>query len=858
MKISVEWLKDFFPNSKDNNLLDSRLDFIKEKLPLAGLELCVETGGGAEIRGVLTAEVASLEKHPNADRLNLCQVNVGSGDLLQVICGASNVRQGLKIAFAPIGCELPGGLKIKRAKMRGVESFGMICSEAELGMSAEADGILELPDDTKIGLSLSDALDLNAETWDVELTPDRADCLSHLGIAREVGRLIGKRAQLPELDDLNPDDSSSIPLINLEVKDAKACPLYGLQTFEGFADGKGQCPDWLPKRLEQIGMNTHSPIVDVTNYVLMELGHPMHAFDADKIAGSKIIVRFAKKGEKLITIDEQELELCKEDLIIADTEKPLALAGVMGGLESAVDENTTRIALETAIFDEDLVRASSHHHKLHTDSSHRFERGVDAANCIRAAGRAGMLLRRVAGGRRRGSYLEQKSDDIAARMDHRKINFDLRTYREVIGVDIEAHEVISALSSVGIETHEKSANVLSVHIPSYRLDLQREIDLVEETARLIGFERIPEHYPKQKAYTKTKTLPLYEKTRKIRKTFLEMGLAEMMPYNFCADSELEYLADPKMATVELEKPLTQDWKHMRPNASLGLLKILTRQAALRQFDVSVFDLGRVFRGADAGKDKYGIPSMESLHVAWAHMGQRNLQQWFSDKKSAESSANVDYFDAKGIAEKALHHLAVLEGRWTASQFVPLNSIDEATLAKVAPWIPAKLLHPGRSALIVWPAKKNPVVKGYIGELHPAYKNDLLNLPAHLKTGAVLGELCIEEGLFGKDAQYEYTLNSRGKIARTALTPIVERDLALVIEKDKEAGKLVKSLTKAAGKHLVELNCVDRYPLEDGKVSLAFRVKLQDPEKTLSEKEIQSIVDEMLSLSKKEIGATLRA
>lgn len=856
MKISLKSLSEFFPTAGKDLL--NRADMLRVKLPLAGLEIGATKKLGEGLEDIRVGQILSFEKHPQADRLNVCQVATGE-KTLQIVCGAPNVKAGVKVALAPIGAVLPGDFKIKESSIRGVTSYGMLCSEKELGLSEESNGILHLPDTAPVGSPLVKALGLNDEVWEIELTPDRADCLSHLGMAREVGRLLGTKPGLPDFDILNPSDSGDVPLISVEVQAAKACPIYSAQLFEGIENCP--VPDWLKRYLEALGQRSLGTVVDVTNFVLMELGHPLHAFDADKVTGARLIVRFAKNGEKLLTLDAVERVLTSEDLIIADLEKPLALAGVMGGAESAVTDKTKRVLLESALFEPDVVRAMSLRHKIHSEASHRFERGVDASGVTRSAGRVSLLLKQLCNARRRGAYIYVKSEKGERLLAKNSLNFDLRSFKDWVGIETSADNLVSAFRSVGIESQVKSTNVLRVEIPTHRLDLVREVDLIEEAARLIGYDQIPTRYPVQTSTRDGVTSGLYRRLRQTRQRLIECGLTEMMPYAFISDKEKAFLKTAEL--VQLKNPLSQDWLYMRPNLFFGLLQVLKRHAGMNQSRGTFFDTGSVFQSAKDLQGERQTSCREAFHIGWAHMGRRADDHWSTDKKSTERKAQADFFDAKGVAEQLLPSLATLfESRWNGAQFVALDEVSPAEITQQAPWIPVELLHPGRSALIVWPAKPPGSIVGYIGELHPLYKADLLNLPTGLELGAVVGELRLvndQLALAQKLAAGEAVFPElRPKPVLSRRLPIVERDFAFVVKNETKESEIEKVLKQSFGAELLELKCLDLYPMSDEKKSLAFRVSLQGLEKTLSDEEIQKFCNKALDSVKQKFGAELRS
>lgn len=863
MKVSLKWLGELFPKATPGHDPLTLAPELRVKLPLAGIEIGGWKRLGQGLETVIVAQIQSFEKHPNADRLNVCQVltNPKSGETLQIVCGAPNVKAGVKVALAQIGSVLPGDLKIKQGNIRGVDSFGMLCSERELGLSEEANGIIHLPESAPLGSPVFKALGLQDEIWEVELTPDRADCLSHWGLAREITRWVGTKPEFPEIEELQ--GTTDVAMVNCEVQAKAACPLYGAQLFEGVKNDASVA--WLKRKLESLGHRSHNPVVDITNYALIELGHPLHAFDADKIAGSKLIVRFAKNGEKLVTLDGVARTLTTEDLVIADLEKPLALAGVMGGLDSGVTPATTRIVLEAAVFEPGVVRSAAKRHRIHTDSSHRFERGVDPTQAARAAGRVAHLLRQLTGGRRRGAYVELRSEKAEKMLAPHALNLDVRSFKSVTAIDATAEEIARALQSVAIDAQVKSPNVLRVDVPPHRIDLLRQIDLIEEAARVLGFDRVPERFPVQNDSPSALTEKLYRRTRVLRRRLLDTGLSECMPYCFVSEAELGQT--PHVSPVEIANPLSADWRYMRPNLVTGLLGVIKRHAALGQMSGGFFDSGAVFerRATDAvDTDPHPSQVLDHFHAAWALMGPRSEEHWSTDKASSERKAHVDFFDAKGAAEEFIEQLSAFEPRWGGAQYLALDEVlnDPARreeLETQAPWIPLELLHPGRSALICWPGKGLGQVWGYAGELHPMLKGDLLNLPTGLQLGVALGEVRAIADLpkARAEARDQAASDPRGKIKTSVRLPIVERDIAVVFAGNVRVGELERTLRKAQGAELIELRCVDVFKMPDGKLSLAFRLKFQGSDRTLTDEEVAGFVAKAVQAAEK-LGGTLRA
>jgi phenylalanyl-tRNA synthetase beta chain len=858
MRISLRGIAEVLGMDFETQL-KPHLSELRTKLPLSGLEVGAVEKPGEALKDVIVAQVKSTKAHPNADRLKVCEVETGS-ETLQIVCGAPNVKAGMKVALAPVDCVLPGSLKIKKSAIRGVESSGMLCSAKELALSSESDGLMDLNPSAPLGTSLVKALGLDDEIWEIELTPDRGDCLSHRGMAREVGRFFGAKVQDPELEALSVSDKGEVPLVRVDNQAPKACLSYSALLFEDITNSTS--PDWLKRRLELLGLRPKTAAVDITNWVLMELGQPLHAFDADHVVGQKIVVRFAKTGEKLKTLDGVDRELSSEDLVIADIERPLALAGVMGGLDSAVTESTRRVILECAVFDPLVIRSAVARHKLPTDSSVRFERGVDAAYRRKAMGRASLLLKQLCSARRRGSLVEVGNSE---RQERSNLNLDLRRFHSVVGIDLSPEELARALEATGVSCTVKSANVLKVEIPSHRHDLSREIDWIEEGARLLGYDRIPARYPLNRELPSSGTRGVFERVQFVRHRLLELGLAEMMPYSFNRSDDARWTPSAKI--VRLANPLSAEFAHLRPNLAMGLLDVLKRHSALGQDRVEVFDVGNCFELRDgAAESERSTGVKEPLHAAWALMGPREVAHWSTDKASKDRKLAFGFFESKGIASGLMEALLTLEGRWASTQWVRLDDWQKRpeaqSLQKLAPWIPETLLHPFRSAVLFWPGSI-PKIVGYVGELHPSFKTELLNLATGRQPGVAFGELRIWESFEGEVVASQQRNNglagfNMGKVLLSRPMPRVERDLAMVVDPARtKAEDLEKTLFKAGGADLVDLECLDVYPMGPNEVSLAFRAVFQGQEATLTDAEVSQKIEAMIQAAKTQCGASLR-
>ncbi|MEZ4816223.1 MAG: phenylalanine--tRNA ligase subunit beta [Bdellovibrionota bacterium] len=862
MKISWKWLFEIY-DINPTAVEWRRVAELRSLLPLSGIEIAHIENHGEGIEDIIVAKVLETAKHPQADRLNVCKVNNGN-ETLQIVCGASNVRAGLTIALAPVGAKLPGGLEIKAAKIRGVDSFGMICSESELGLAKESEGILELPDALVVGQRFLDAVEVRDEIWELELTPDRSDCLSIMGMARELRRYFGEANHWPDLkqperDEIEKDQQADVAVIRVEVQAPKACPLYGAQLFEGFS--KTNYSRLLIDRLKVLGIERlHNPVVDLANYVLFELGHPTHTFDADEIVGAKIVVRFAKEGEKMTTIDGVERTLHPEDLIIADMEKPIALAGVMGSKESGVTEKTTRVVLESAFFDPEVVRATAKRHKIISDAAHRFERGVNPLGVIHAAGRLSALFKSQLGARRRGSFVLVKADKAEKLFDNRAINLDLRKVQRTLGFEIPSEKAMESLLCTGIHCHPKSSNVLTVEVPPYRWDLSREIDLVEEIARVYGYDKIPSRYPIQKKSFSGIATSLFDQIQVFRTVGVESNFVEVAPYAFISEQEKKNFA-PTCDLQQLENPISEDWKYLRPSLLPGIVQNLSRHGSLRQKRVQIFEVGTAFEktvGTPGLKEKQ-LKTKESLHFSWGLMGHREEETWLQDKTSTAREEYRGYFDAKSVWELLHQKLLKSDGRWKNIELVALWTLSDEDKKKIPSWIPLSALHPGRSALVSVPALRG--YRGFVGELHPSLVSEVMNFPAGWKFPVALGEIRIYEDLWSWKSSQELSqklgVKPRHQVQAPALTPVVERDLSFTVKSNVKHDEMVKVIKKSSP-DLKELSCVDLYKKDssDETFSITFRLLLQAQDRTLAEEDVQRNIDGVIKeLSK--LGATLR-
>ncbi|WDE02972.1 phenylalanine--tRNA ligase subunit beta [Thalassomonas viridans] len=801
MKFSESWLREWV-----NPAISS--EELTHQITMAGLEVDGADPVAGEFTGVKVGEVVECGQHPDADKLQVTKVNLGD-EIVDIVCGASNCRLGLKVAVATVGAVLPGNFKIKKAKLRGQPSFGMLCSESELGLAESSDGIIELPLDAPVGTCVREYLDLDDVTIDVDLTANRGDCLGIKGLAREVGVLNSLAVNEVETPAVSPsiDDKREIT-----ITAGEACPRYLGRVIKGI-NVNAVSPLWLVEKLRRCGVRSIDPVVDVTNYVLLELGHPMHAFDLAKIDGG-IDVRFAKEGEKLVLLDENEVTLSSDTLVIADTgtsenngeSKALAMAGIFGGLHSGVTAQSTDIFLESAFFAPLAILGKARQYGLHTDASHRYERGVDPQLQHQAMERATALLLEIVGGQA-GPVIEAKHDaHIPAEktVSLRREKLDGR-----IGFHIEDSTVTEILQRLGF-TVDFNQDSWQVVVPAYRFDIAIEVDLIEEVARIFGYNNIPNVSPTAKL-----TMPAHREAElslsKLRNTLVNRGYQEAITYSF-VDPKVQELLHPGQDVMTLPHPISSEMSVMRLSMWTGLLQAMSYNQNRQQNRVRLFETGLRFIPDESVEN--GVRQEQML--AGVISGQRFDEHWQMEKAAS------DFYDIKGDVE-ALLSLTADAGAYEFSQ----AEIDA--------------LHPGQTAAIY----KNGVLVGHVGTLHPELERKL-----GLNGRTLMFELLLSEVLTQK-------LPEARDLSRF---PSNRRDIAVVVEEKINANKVLQLIEKVGGNYLVDLNLFDVYQgkgIEPGFKSLAIAMVLQDHDKTLEEKDINEVVNRVVDTLKVELNASLR-
>ncbi|GGD77988.1 phenylalanine--tRNA ligase subunit beta [Lacimicrobium alkaliphilum] len=796
MKFSEKWLREWVnPNISSDELA--------EQLSMAGLEVDGVEPVAAAFSGVVVGEVVECGPHPDADKLQITKVDAGQGELLDIVCGAPNCRQGLKVAVAVVGAVLPGDFKIKKAKLRGQPSNGMLCSWSELGLSDDHDGILELPGETPVGADFRELLQLDDVSIEVDLTPNRADCLGIKGLAREVGVLTQSDVNEPVIE---PVTQASDARRNISLQAPSACPRYLGRVIENI-NMDAVTPLWMKERLRRSGIRSIDPVVDVTNYVLLELGHPMHAFDNDVLEGD-ILVRMAKPEEKLVLLDGEEVELNTDTLVIADKKKPLAMAGVFGGKASGVTDSSRNIFLESAFFAPDAIMGRARQYGLHTDASHRYERGVDPQLQRDAMERATALLVEVVGGKP-GPLVEAKSEadvPVAANVELRRTRLD-----RIIGLHIDADRVTDILKRLGFAvSYTESEQCWKVSVPSYRFDISIEEDLIEEVARVFGYHNVPEVAPvanlRMTGQPEQQT-PLNQ----IKHRLISAGFQEAITYSF-VDPKVQQSLFPDLAPLQLPHPISVDMSSMRVSLWPGLLQAVSYNQKRQQSTLALFETG--LRFVPDSNETAGVKQQAVIGGVMA--GLRQAEHWDLQTTS------VDFFDLKGAVESVLA---------TASS---PGSFSFKAISHSA-------LHPGQAAAIY----RDDRQIGILGALHPQFEKSL-----KLNGRAFVFEIEL-------DALCQRRLPQAEEISRY---PANRRDIAIVVDERHALGDILKCIENYGGNQLVGLNLFDIYKgkgIAEGHHSLAISMTLQDPARTLEEQEIQAVVERVLAALSEKFGASLR-
>ena len=783
MQFSENWLRSLV-----NTDLDSQA--LSHALTMAGLEVEEMQPVAAPFSKVVVAKILSAEKHPDADRLQVCKVDVGLAEPLQIVCGAANARAGLIAPCAMVGAELPG-ISIKQAKVRGIESFGMMCSSKELGITAEATGLLELDSDAVIGRDIREHLDLNDHLITLKLTPNRSDCLSITGIARDVGAITGAATKFEEI---SPVAAELQQTKNVKVVEQAACPRYAGRLVSGI-NAKASTPAWMIKRLERSGLRSISAVVDITNYVLLALGQPMHAFDAAKLSGD-INVRFAKAGESLELLNDNTIQLKADDLVIADAHCAVALAGIMGGKPTSVSDETTDVFLESAFFVPSVIAGKARRLGLSTDSSYRFERGVDFGNTRNALEYATALILQICGGKA-GAVTEV----VGTLPVRQPVQLRMSRLVSVLGIPFAQEKVAQLLTQLGFE-YTTVGDVFTITPPSYRFDITIEEDLIEEVARLHGYDHIPAT-PPVAALT---MLPAPEDQlhlNQVRDTLVAAGYQEVVTYSFVDESwERDLLGNS--APIKLKNPIASNLSVMRTSIWGGLLDTLCYNLNRKQDRAFLFEIGAVFHQVDGAYQ-------ETARISGLAYGSAKPEQW------AATNADIDFFDVKANVE-------ALIGKACSYEKAGHNA-----------------LHPGQSARILLNGK----AIGWLGKLHPKWQQHY-----DLPKSTYLFELDASAVLSRQLPAYQEV---------SKLLP-VRRDIAIVLDENVAVEAVLSAIRKASIPLIQDVALFDLYQgkgIADNKKSLALSVLMHDTQKTLTDSDADTVMTNLLQLLANNFDAALR-
>lgn len=759
---------------------------------------------GAALQGVVVGKVNSIRPHPNADKLVLCQVDIGEQDALQIVCGAPNVCEGMFAPVATIGAELPSGITIKQAKLRGEESHGMLCSEKELGISDDAAGLMELSSDISVGTPLAEALGLEDTVFELEITPNRPDCLSMIGVAREIRAETGNELKLPEVN-IHENDTDITEATSVTIDAPDLCPRYAARVIRGVKIGES--PAWLKQRLESVGIGIINNIVDATNFVLMEYGQPLHAFDYHKLGENRIVVRRAAEGEQITTLDEEERKLTPDMLVIADANKPVALAGVMGGYDSEITETTSDVLLESANFQPASIRATAKKLGMHTEASYRFERGADPEAVIPALDRATQLIVELAG----GTVCEGTIDVYPGKSELLKIQLRPDRVNFILGTSLEAAEIEQILYRLGfgIETSQSEDNNYQVTVPTFRGDITREIDLIEEIARVHGYDNIPTTLPKGDIPVPVPDISV-EVRKRIKQFLLGSGMMEAVNYSFnhpnCFDKVRLAADNPLCDALKLRNPLSPEMSILRTTLLPSLLDNAQHNHNHQINNIALFEMSSVFmRGEEPGR------------VAGILAGEIGGGVYGNPYK------NPDFFDIKGIVERLLEVCCITD--------YAFQKTEEPTF------------HPGRNAAVSLRDRR----VGILGEVHPEVLENY-----ELPYKAYLFELDLEALADAADFSKRFE--------PIPIYPSVQRDLAIVVDFGMQSDTPIEIIYATGGDLVKSVRLFDVYvgdQVSEGKKSLAYTITYHSATETLTDKAVNDLHDKVVNRLGKELGAELR-
>ena len=802
MLVSLKWLKDYIDFDKTAQDLAGRLT-------MAGLEVDEIKKISHNFSGVVVAKILSVREHPKADKLSLCDVTDGE-KTYPVVCGAKNIQAGNVVPLAKVGASLPGGYTIKSTVLRGEKSDGMLCSEAELEIGDDESGILQLPTDLPLGQSLEIALNLGDEVLDVSITPNRADCLSMIGIAREVSALTGKKINLPWVN-LQESDEDISALSSITILDEHLCPRYSARMIKNVKIGHS--PAWLKSRLEAAGLRAINNVVDVTNFVMLELGQPLHAFDFRFLEEGRIVVRKSTTGEEFVSLDEKSRILPEGTLLICDGKKPVAIAGIMGGLNSEVKEDTETIFLESAYFNPSSIRRSSRRLAMPTDAAFRFERGIDPDGVLLALDRAAQLIADLSG----GSVCKNRLDAYPKVIDTiRDIPLRLDRIRQIAGITLSGKDALNILKSIGMAVHQKG-DCYYVTPPGYRVDISREIDLIEEVVRLSGYHHVPATMPSL-SVTEMAPNPRLTLEERVRQLLTGSGYSEIINYSFTTAQCADFLCLPpdekRRNFVVIRNPLTEEQSVMRTTLAYGLLETLKKNINNASANLKIFEIGRIFFKRNSGE----LPKEENI-LAGLLSGKISEDFW-------GAKIPVDFYDLKGCVENIFYDLKLDQRCQRMENAEPF-------------------LHPGQSCgLFV-----REVCVGYLGQVHPETMKKM-----DIKASAYLFEINL-------DLLVNQIMNQPVCYRDISKFPAVTRDVAFLISADMEARQMLDIVLQQKEDLLENVEIFDIYAgksLEEGTKSLGLRFSYRAQDRTLTDTEINNIHEIIVNNTVRLTSAKIRA
>ncbi|MEO2066561.1 MAG: phenylalanine--tRNA ligase subunit beta [Desulfurobacteriaceae bacterium] len=792
MKITYRWLNEFIDVS------DLSAQEVADILTDVGIEVDSVRYAGENLEKVVTGKIIEISKHPNADRLKICQVDVGE-TVLQIVTGADNVFEGAVVPVALHGAKLPIGVRIKKSKLRGAVSNGMLCSEEELGLTESASGIMILPDDTPIGRDIKEVLNLDDWIIEYEITTNRPDALSVLGIARELRAVLGRQITLPETS-YKEGDFEAQEEVSLKVLDGAACPRYEGFVVKGIENRES--PLWLKVRLYLVGLRPINAVVDVTNYVMYELGQPLHAFDLGKLAGREVVVRRARKGERIRTLDGVERELSEEDLVIADSERPVAIAGIIGGEESGTDFSTEELFLESAHFEPMTVRRTSKRLGISTDASYRFERGADIESCEYAGKRALHLIQKLTG----GEVAKGKVSFYPKPYTPKVIVFNPERATKLLGVNIPSRKAYDILTGLGFAV-KKEREYVVVKVPSWRkYDVGREIDLIEEVVRIFGMKNVVSSYPLMHSEVKKNFEPF--RVERVKELLSDLGLTEAINYSFIGESLYSKFNLQTGSLVKIKNPLSEEWVYMRNFIFPSLVQNAVNNINRNEKDVFLFEAAKVFEPTEGELPK------ETLKLGIVMTGEV--------PEGLFSKREVDFYDLKGVIEEVLSFLR-LKGEFEREE-------------------EKEYLHPGQGARV----KVKGETVGFLGKLHPDV----------LERFDVKQDIYVAEVELGK--LLEMAKEERIEFKQIPKFPPVMRDIAVIVDEDVPVAQ-IEGVIERAAKYLYKVELFDVYKgkgVPEGKKSVAFSLTFRAPDRTLSDEEVNRVLDAIIEELEK-VGAKLR-